>query len=55
MVVVLGAIAIIAAGIAGAVVGERDIEHHHESLGVTAPGTATAAPGAPIIVDGGAS
>jgi hypothetical protein len=55
VVVVLGAIAIIAAGIAGAVVGERDIEHHHESLGVTAPGTATAAPGAPIIVDGGAS
>ncbi len=54
VIVVLGALAIIAAGIAGAVVGEREFEHH-ESLGVTAPGTATAAPGAPIIVDGAAS
>ncbi len=54
VIVVLGAIAIIAAGIAGAVVGEREFEHH-ESLGVTANGTAAAAPGAPVIVDGGAS
>jgi len=51
---ILAAIAIIAAGIAGAVVGEREIEHH-ESLGVVVPGTPAPAPGAPVVLGGGAS
>jgi len=46
--VVLGAIAIIAAGIAGAVVGERDIEHH--STGTSTEGAIAVAPGAPIVL-----
>lgn len=54
VIVVIGAIAIIAAGIAGAVVGEREIEHH-ESLGVVVPGTPAPAPGAPVVLGGGAS
>lgn len=53
-VVVIAAIAIIAAGIAGAVVGERDIEHHHSSEGMT-EGAISLAPDAPIVIRGGAS
>jgi hypothetical protein len=53
-VVVLGAIAIIAAGIAGAIIGERDIEHHDPAAHTT-EGAVGAAPGAPIVVQGGAS
>ncbi len=53
-VVVIAAIAIVAAGIAGAVVGERDIEHHHSSEGTT-EGAISVAPGAPIVIRGGAS
>ena len=53
-VVVIAAIAIVAAGIAGAVVGERDIEHHHSSEGTT-EGAISVAPDAPIVIRGGAS
>lgn len=52
-VVVIGVIAIIAAGIAGAVIGEREIKHHgedHSTEGAVGP-----APDAPIVVRGGAS
>jgi glucan phosphoethanolaminetransferase (alkaline phosphatase superfamily) len=48
-IVVLGAIAILAAGIAGAVVGERDIEHHSDSTSAT-EGAIAPAPGAPILI-----
>jgi NAD/NADP transhydrogenase alpha subunit len=51
-VVVVGAIAIIAAGIAGAVVGERDIEHHG-SEAHSAEGAIGVAPGAPVVIQGG--
>lgn len=53
-VVVIAAIAIVAAGIAGAVVGERDIEHHQSSEGTT-EGAISVAPDAPIVIRGGAS
>ena len=53
-VVVLGAIAIIAAGIAGAVIGERDFEHHDPAAHTT-EGALGAAPGAPVVIQGGAS
>ena len=53
-VVVIAAIAIVAAGIAGAVVGERDIEHHH-STGSATEGAISVAPDAPIVIRGGAS
>lgn len=52
-VVVIGALAIIAAGIAGAVVGERDIEHHGENH--STEGAAGPAPDAPIVIQGGVS
>ena len=52
-VVVIGVIAIIAAGIAGAVIGEREIEHHGE--GHSTEGAVGPAPDAPIVVRGGAS
>ena len=51
-VVVLGAIAIIAAGIAGAVVGERDFDHHDTGAHTT-EGAAPVSPGAPVVVQGG--
>ncbi len=51
-VVVVGAIAIIAAGIAGAVVGERDIEHHGSEAHST-EGAIGVAPGAPVVIQGG--
>ena len=54
VIVIVGALAIIAAGIAGAVVGEREFEHH-ESLGVSVEGTTSAAPGAPIVIAGDAA
>jgi len=53
-VVVLGAIAIVAAGIAGAVIGERDIEHH-DPAAHAAEGAIGAGPGAPVAIQGGAS
>lgn len=53
-VVVLGAIAIIAAGIAGAVIGERDFEHHDPAAHTT-EGALGDAPGAPVAIQGGAS
>ncbi|MSZ24279.1 MAG: hypothetical protein F2607_03990 [Actinobacteria bacterium] len=53
-VVVLGAIAIVAAGIAGAVIGERDIEHHDSGDHAT-EGAVGVAPGAPIVIQGGTS
>jgi hypothetical protein len=53
-VVVIGAIAIIAAGIAGAVIGEREIKHHGDS-GHSTEGAAGPAPDAPIVLQGGAS
>jgi len=53
-VVVIGALAMIAAGIAGAVVGEREIEHHGDS-GHSTEGAVGPAPDAPIVVQGGAS
>lgn len=53
-VVVIGALAMIAAGIAGAVVGEREIEHHGDS-GHSTEGAVGPAPDAPIVVRGGAS
>ena len=53
-VVVLGAIAIIAAGIAGAVIGERDFEHHDPAAHTT-EGALGDAPGAPVVIQGGAS
>lgn len=46
--VVLAATAIIAAGIAGAVIGERDIEHHGTEH--STEGALSAAPGAPIVL-----
>jgi hypothetical protein len=49
VIVVLGALAIIAAGIAGAVVGERDIEHHADPTATT-QGAIAPAPGAPIVI-----
>lgn len=54
VIVIVGALAIIAAGIAGAVVGEREFEHH-ESLGVSVEGTTSIAPGAPIVIAGDAA
>lgn len=48
-IVVIGALAIIAAGIAGAVVGERDIEHHDASTSTT-EGAIAPGPGAPIVI-----
>lgn len=48
--VVLAALAIIGAGIAGAVIGERDIEHHESH---TTEGAIGAAPGDPVIVGAG--
>ena len=51
-VVVLGAIAIVAAGIAGAVIGERDIEHHDPAAHTT-EGAIGVAPGAPVVIRGG--
>jgi MFS family permease len=53
-VVVLGAIAIVAAGIAGAVIGERDIEHHDSGDHAT-EGAVGLDPGAPIVIQGGTS
>lgn len=53
-VVVICAIAIIAAGIAGAVIGEREIEHHGDS-GHSTEGAVGLAPDAPIVIPGGAS
>jgi len=53
-VVVIGALAMIAAGIAGAVVGEREIEHHGDS-GHSTEGAVGPALDAPIVVQGGAS
>jgi lipopolysaccharide export LptBFGC system permease protein LptF len=52
VVVVLGAIAIVAAGIAGAVVGERDFEHH-DTGALSVPGTSGPSPAAPIVIQGG--
>ncbi len=52
VVVVLGVLAIIAAGIAGAVIGERDFEHH-TSESHTTEGAAGPAPDAPIVIQGG--
>ena len=51
-VVILGAVAVIAAGIAGAVIGERDIEHHG-SEAHSAEGAIGVAPGAPVVLQGG--
>lgn len=53
-VVVIGAIAIIAAGIAGAVIGERDIEHHG-SEPHSSEGAVSLDPGAPIVIQAGTS
>lgn len=53
-VVVLGAIAIVAAGIAGAVIGERDIEHHGSETH-SSEGAVGLDPGAPIVIQGGTS
>ncbi|CAB4372084.1 unannotated protein [freshwater metagenome] len=54
VIVILGAIAIIAAGIAGAVIGERKFEHH-DALGVVIQGSPATVPGAPVVIQGGAS
>ena len=51
-VVILGAVAVIAAGIAGAVIGERDIEHHGSEAN-SAEGAIGVAPGAPVVLQGG--
>lgn len=53
-VVLIGAIAIIAAGIAGAVIGERDIEHHGSETH-SSEGAVGLDPGAPIVIQGGTS
>lgn len=53
-VVVIGAIAIIAAGIAGAVIGERDIEHRGSETH-SSEGAVGLDPGAPIVIQGGTS
>ena len=53
-VVVIGALAVIAAGIAGAIVGERDIEHHEPSSATT-EGALGVAPDAPVVVRSGVS
>ena len=53
-VVIIGILAVIAAGIAGAVIGEREIEHHGES-GHSTEGAAGPAPDAPIVIRGVAS
>jgi hypothetical protein len=51
-VVILGAVAVIAAGIAGAVIGEREIEHHGSEAN-SAEGAIGVAPGAPVVLQGG--
>jgi hypothetical protein len=50
-VVILAAVAIIAAGIAGAVIGEREIEHHGSEAN-SAEGAIGVAPGAPVVLQG---
>ncbi len=53
-VVVIGAIAIVAAGIAGAVIGEREIEHHGSETH-SSEGAVGLHPGDPVEIQGGTS